>query len=345
MILITGGTGFLGSQVLRQLIHLKKEVRCIYRKRILSNVPVHLAKEVDWQPADLLDVTSLEDALEDVEEVYHCAGLVSFDPGDRDKLYQTNVEGTANLVNACLEKGIRKFVHVSSVAALGRKQSGPIDEKQEWQNSRRNSFYAGTKHDGEMEVWRAMAEGLPAVIVNPSILVGSSPCWEDAFAELIKKCYTGFPWYTKGVNGFVDVSDAARAMVMLADHNITGERFVLNGDNWSYEKLFRSIHHHLQTGVKLKYAAPWIGEIIWRLEKLGGWLSHHKPAVTRETAKTARLKVYYNSDKLKEALPAFQYTPLEETISATCRAYFQYRYEGGDPGQKGSGRPSLYQMK
>lgn len=325
MILITGGTGFLGSHVLRELVDKGKEVRCVYRNKILNNVSVHLAKYIDWQPADLLDITSLEQALEGVDEVYHCAGMVSFKPADRSKLYQVNVTGTANLVNTCLEKNIHKFVHVSSVAALGRiTPGGVIDESCEWANNRKNSFYAVTKHEGEMEVWRGMAEGLPAVIVNPSILIGSSSGWEDAFSHLIRKCYNGFSWYTKGVNGFVNVADVARAMVALADRDITGERFILNGDNWSYEQLFSSVHQALNTGCKLKYATPWMGEIIWRLEKMRGIFTGKDPAVTRETARTASLKIYYKNDKLKEFLPGFQYTSLEKTIEDTCKSFLTY---------------------
>lgn len=324
MILITGGTGFLGSHVLRELIDSGKDVRCIYRKTILSNVPVNLAKYVDWQPADLLDSASLEDALQDVEAVYHCAGMVSFNPEDRQQMHQTNVVGTANLVNACIEKGVKKFIHVSSVAALDRMASGaPVDEDNEWQNNRKNSYYATTKHDGEMEVFRGMAEGLSVVVVNPSILIGKSAGWQDAFSALIKKCYQGFPWFTKGINGFVGVQDVARAMVLLADGQLTGERYILNSDNWSYEKLFRSIHHHLHTQVKLKYASPWMGELIWRLEKLRSLLSRHRPAVTRETARTAKLKIFYNNDKIKKALPTFSFTPLEQIIAGTCRAFIE----------------------
>lgn len=325
MILITGGTGFLGSHVLHELIDSGKEVRCIYRKSILNTVPLHLAKYVDWQPGDLLDTASLEDALEDVTEVYHCAGLVSFNPRDRDKLYQTNVEGTANLVNASLEKGVEKFIHVSSVAALGRTASNEkIDENREWQGSRKNSFYALSKHEGEMEVWRGMAEGLNVIIVNPSILIGRSVGWDDAFSKLIKKCYDGFPWYTKGVNGFVGVQDVARAMTLLANHNITGERFILNGENWSYQQLFLTMHRYLQTNLKLKYASPQMGEVIWRLEKIRHWLTRSDPAVTKETARTAALKIYYDNSKIKNALPYFQFTPLEAAIADTCNAFLRF---------------------
>lgn len=324
MILVTGGTGFLGSHLLRELVDSGEEVRSIYRKKNFRNVPEGLSKHVDWLPADLLDTVSLEEVLEGIDQVFHCAGFVSFDPADRKKIYEVNVTGTANLVNACLEKKINKLIHVSSVATLGRIIPGRlIDEESEWENNRKNSYYASTKHEGEMEVWRGMAEGLKAVIVNPSILIGKSQSWDDAFSQLIKKCYRGFPWYTKGVNGFVNVEDVARAMVQLSGKDISGERFILNGDNWSYQQIFSTIHQYLNTGIHLKYAAPWMGEVIWRLGKMRGYLTKDKPAVTRETAKTARLKIYYNNQKIKDFLPGFQFTSLEKTLEETCYAFLQ----------------------
>lgn len=325
MILVTGGTGFLGSHLLRTLVSAGQEVRCIYRKRIQQNVPLEVARYVDWQPADLLDVVSLDEAMEGVDRVYHCAGMVSFDPGDRDALQAVNIKGTANLVNACLEHGIKKLVHVSSVAALGRVIPGKkIDETFHWEDSRHNTGYAVTKYRGEMEVWRGIGEGLRAVIVNPTILIGPSPSWEDASAKLIKNSYEGFRWYTRGVNGFVDVEDVARAMMALMESDVSGERFIVNADNWSYEDFFKAIHRHLQSARSLKFAAPWMGEILWRVEMLRGRLSGHAPKLTRDMAKTARIKVYYDPAKLLRFLPGFSFRPLEKTISDTCRAFLAY---------------------
>ena len=329
MILVTGGTGFLGSHLLRELVDSGEKVRCIYRKKNLRNIPEKLSAAIDWQPVDLLDIASLEDSLEDIDQVFHCAGYVSFDPAEKRKLYAVNVTGTANLVNACLEKKVKKLIYTSSVAALGRILPGKlIDEDCEWESNRKNSYYASTKHQGEMEVWRGMAEGLPSIIVNPSILIGKSPGWDDAFAGLIKKCYHGFPWYTKGVNGFVNVDDVTKAMLQLSRKNIAGERFILNGDNWSYQQIFSTIHRYLNTNIHLKYAAPWMGEIIWRLEVMKGYLTQKKTTITRETAKTARLKIYYDNNKIEKFLPQFDFTSLEKTLKETCHAFLQSAKEG-----------------
>jgi nucleoside-diphosphate-sugar epimerase len=321
MILVTGGTGFLGSHLLQTLTGSGRVIRCIYRK----SIPPTTIKCIDWRQADLLDVASIEDALEGVDQVFHCAGVVSFNPADRKRMYAVNIAGTANLVNACITNKISRLVHVSSVAALGR--SGPdkiIDESCQWEDSRHNTAYARTKHEGEIEVWRGIGEGLDAVIVNPSILIGPSASWNDASATLIKNNYEGFPWYTKGVNGFVGVQDVARALIRLMESDIHAERFILNGDNWSYQRLFSVINHYLGKKTIQKYAAPWMGELIWRIEKIRSSITGKPPKVTHDMARTASLKVYYDNSKIKRFLPGFEFTPLENTIADTCRAFLQY---------------------
>ena len=325
MILVTGGTGFLGSELLQSLVRSGKDVRCVYRKSILKRVPLEAAQYVDWQEADLLDVASVDEVMENVDQVYHCAGLVSFDPRDRKALYATNVKGTANIVNACLRHGVKKLVHVSSVAAIGRNPAlKTLDENVLWEDSKLNTGYAVTKHEGEMEVWRGIAEGLTAVIVNPTIMVGPSQAWEDASAKLIANSYNGFRWYTRGVNGFVDVEDVVTAMTRLMDSAISSERFILNGDNWSYEDFFRAVHRSLGSVKPLRHAAPWMGEILWRVEMLKSKLSGLKPSLTREMAKTARLKIYYDHSKILQFLPGFSFTPLATTIAQTCEAFLKH---------------------
>jgi nucleoside-diphosphate-sugar epimerase len=325
MILVTGGTGHLGSHLLQTLVASGKVIRCTYRKRILQYVPLEAAKHIDWHEADLLDVTSLDQALEGVDQVYHCAGMVSFQKGDKQRMMEVNVRGTGNLINACLAHGIKKLVHVSSVAALGRPApEAHIDENSSWEDSRHNSAYGLSKYHGELEVWRGIGEGLNAVIVNPSIFIGPSRGWDDASARLVRNSYEGFPWYTRGVNAFVNVKDVARVMVRLMDSPFHSERFIVSAENWSYQQFFSAVHKYLGTGVSLKYAAPWMGELIWRLSALSGWVTKKKPRITKEMARTASLKVYYDNRKIKEALPDFNFTPLEQTIEETCRAFLKH---------------------
>lgn len=216
------------------------------------------------------------------------------------------------------------MVHVSSVAAIGRPSSGSvIDENCKWEDHPNNSVYALSKYLGEMEVWRGIGEGLPAVIVNPSVILGGSENWDEGSSSLVKNAYKEFPWYTRGVNGFVDVRDVVKAMVMLMDSDITGERFILNGDNWAYRDLFTTMAHYLHKKPPFREAAPWMGNLVWRIEKLKSMFSGKAPLLTRETARTAQLRVYYENNKILEYLPGFQFTPMKETLCHACNAFLQ----------------------
>lgn len=327
MILVTGGTGLLGSYLLRALVKAGKPVRALYRSRIPDQIK-DIADRVEWVQGDILDVCALEDAFAGVTEVYHCAAIVSFEPGQRNAMMKTNIEGTANIVNLAIDTGVRKIVHVSSIAALGRaRQHDNITENAQWEESKNNSKYAVSKHLGEMEIWRGIAEGLNAVIVNPSIILGSG-FWHDGSGKLLANAWKEFPYYTEGVNGFVDVEDVAEVMIQLMESPITAQRFILNGDNWPYRQLFNEMARHL--GKKPPHIAtkPWMAEVVWRLEKIRGMFTGKRPLLTRETARTAQLKVYYSNQKIQEALPGFRFRPLQETIETISRNFLLSKQQG-----------------
>lgn len=322
MILVTGGTGFLGSYLLRSLVQAGKPVRALYRRHIPEQV-ADIKDRVEWVQGDVLDTGALEDAMQGVEQIYHCAAVVSFQTDRRAQMLRVNVEGTANVVNLALEYGIKKIVHVSSVAALGRaKQQADINEEAQWEDSRNNSYYAISKHLSEMEIWRGIAEGLDAVIVNPSIILGSG-FWHDGSGMLLKNAWKEFPYYTDGINGFVDVEDVVNAMTALMESNIKGQRYILSAENWPYRQLFTVMADAL--GKKPPHIAtkPWMAELVWRVAKVKAMLTGKHPLLTKETARTAQLKVYYNSSKILNALSGFRFKPLEQTlreISATFLA-------------------------
>ncbi|PUZ28486.1 3-beta hydroxysteroid dehydrogenase [Chitinophaga parva] len=323
MIFVTGGTGFLGSHLLRALVQAGKPVRALYRREI----PVQLSDirdKVEWVKGDVLDVFSLEEALQGVTQVYHAAATVSFQPGAGARMIHTNAEGTANIVNACLDAGVQKLLHVSSVAALGRsKTAAPIDEKAEWEESKNNSAYAISKYRSEMEVWRGIAEGLNAVIINPSIILGTG-FWDDGSGALVKNAWKEFPYYTTGINGFVDVQDVVKAMLLLMDSDVAQKRFVVSAVNWSYQDLFTQLAQAMHKKPPHIAVKPWMAEVVWRMEKIKGSLSGKKPLVTKETARTAQLKVYYNNERLLKALPGFTYKPMEQSLREIGAAYLQY---------------------
>lgn len=324
MILVTGGTGFLGSNLLRALVQAGKPVRALYRREIPSQLD-DIKERVEWVKGDITDIFSLEDALVGIQQVYHCAAIVSFQPGAKERLFKINIEGTANVVNMCLDAGVKKLVHVSSVAALGRaKENETITEKAEWVESSSNSQYAISKYLGEMEVWRGMIEGLPAAIVNPSIILGSH-YWHEGPGQFFQNAWKEFPYYTTGINGFVDVMDVVRSMMLLMDSDVKGQRFILSADNWTYKDIFTTIAQQLDKKPPHISVKPWMAALVWRMEKVKQLFTGKKPLITRETARTAQLEVFYDNTKLPKFLPGFSYTPLEATISRIASDFKQFK--------------------
>ena len=176
------------------------------------------------------------------------------------------------------------------------------------------------KFYGELEVWRAIGEGLPAVIVNPSTILGVGD-WNESSCAIFKSIYNEFPWYSNGINGFVDVSDVAKAIVSLMESDITGQRFILNGDNWTFRQLFNTIADGFGKKHPHREATPFLSAIAWRLEKIKSMFSGKRPLLTRESARVARSKTYFDNGKILKHLPDFQFTPLEKTIERSCEAY------------------------
>lgn len=323
-VLVTGGTGFIGAYIIQELITKGYSVKALHRS---NNFPFYISKEtlskVEWIQGDILDVVMLENAMDNVDAIIHSAAIVSFDKKLREQMYRINVEGTANVVNLALEKNIKRLIHISSVAAIGRTAKGQtVDEEKKWVTSSLNTHYAISKQKSEMEVWRAMAEGLSAVIVNPSTVLGFGN-WNSSSTAIFKNIYHGFSWYSEGENGFVDVKDVAEVAVALIDAEIAGQRFILNGDNWPFRKLFNSIADQFKKPQPHRLATPFLGEIAWRLEHLKSYFSGHRPLLTKESAKVAHSRTNFDNSKILKALPGFNFTPLQQTIEIACGQYEQ----------------------
>jgi dihydroflavonol-4-reductase len=320
MILVTGGAGLLGNALIEMLLKKGEKVRVIYNSTALV---VNLTTNFQTIQCDILDVYALEDAMQGVTEVYHCAGLVSFNPKDEKKLYSINVEGTANIVNAALNAGVRKLVHVSSVAALGRiRPDEMIDETMVWTEETSNSKYGHSKYLGEMEVWRGVAEGLNAVVINPSIILGAGN-WNEGSTKIFKSVYDEFPWYTEGTTGFVDVKDVAAAMIQLMESDITTEKFILSAENISYKDMFIMMAQEFSKKAPSKRVTPFIATLTWRLENIKSKFTGITPLLTKETANTALTKVKYDNRKLLNLLPGFKYTPISQSVKEICSALMQ----------------------
>lgn len=320
-VLITGATGLVGSMVAKRFLSENHEVFALARPGADKRLLAEEHPKLTWVEGDILDILSLEKAIEPVDCVVHTAAVVSFIPRDRKMMYKVNQEGTANVVNVCLKYRKQKLVHLSSIAAIGRpdkrKQAAGEDlilnEEQRWEDSPENSEYAKTKHLAELEVWRGIAEGLNAVIVNPTIILGEGD-WEKSSTQLFRYVYRQKPFYTEGIANVVDVKDVAEVVYRLVGSDITGERFLLNAGSISFQNLFNMMADKMRRKRPSFKVGAGLAGVIWRVEAVRTWLLGTKPLITRETAQSAARKITYDNGKVRKALD-FQFQPIEETVS------------------------------
>jgi dihydroflavonol-4-reductase len=336
MVFVTGGTGLVGAHLLYELIKSGKQIIALKRKT--SNLSLTLktfsyyetdAKDlferIEWVEGNILDYFSLEKLLVGIDEVYHCAATVSFISSERGKMISNNVEGTKNLVDASLYCGVKKFCHVSSIAALGRTNSNlPVTEETSWVPSKKNSGYSESKFLSEMEVWRGINEGLNSVIVNPSIILGPGN-WDSGSPKIFKTVNNGMPFYTKGITGYVDVRDVAKVLVLLMDdknfESRKNQRYLLNSANLSYFELFNSIAEKFGCKRPRIYTTDFFLSVVWRMAVLGGLLTGRQPLVTREMVANSNQHFYFDGSKITKSIPGFNYRGIQETINDVVGFY------------------------
>jgi dihydroflavonol-4-reductase len=328
--LVTGASGLIGSYLTRELVRRGESVVALVRENSDLSLLSGVLDAIALRTGDLNDYYSLSAAMEGVAKVYHCAAMVSFDPRDRELLMKTNVEGTAHLVNLCLEAGIEKLVHVSSIAALGKKEGKAIQEEDYWQNPSDRNDYALSKYLSEQEVWRGYAEGLAVTIVNPTIVLGSG-FWEVGSNKFFGQAWSGFPFYTKGIGAFVDVRDVVEAMIVCMDPRHTGHRFVLNAACLPYKQLMEECA--LAVGKKGPYLP--VGKlgsgIVWRLAYWKSKLLGGRPFLTRSTAKAAQSVIQIDNSKSLEHL-LVKYRNISESIREIGKQFKVSKEKGGTYG-------------
>jgi dihydroflavonol-4-reductase len=325
--LITGATGFLGAYLCRTLLAAGQPVHAIRRPNSDLSLLGKAASDITWHDSDLLDPLGLEEALSGIKRVYHCAALVSFHPADREAMMRVNARGTAALVNACLEAGVERMLHVSSVAALGRSpHSESVDEGRPYEHNSRSTDYALSKHLAEREVTRGIAEGLDAVIANPATILGAG-YWDRGTARFFSRAEEGIRFYTRGATGFVDVRDVARGCLLLMEQGLCGERYTLSAENLSYRELFSRICRSLDRPLPKLEAGPWLLGAVWRWEALSAALTGRRPDLTRQNARLVQHRYTYDNSKFI-ALTGMRYRPLAQSLEETARVYRQSRQEG-----------------
>ncbi|QBQ42585.1 SDR family NAD(P)-dependent oxidoreductase [Sphingobacterium psychroaquaticum] len=320
MILVTGGTGFLGSTLIQQLIQAGQSVTAT--KRNDSIVPSGLEKHplVRWVEADVTDYFALSDLFTDIQEVYHCAAKISYHKEDWDMMLHVNIEGTKHIVNLCLEHNAR-LVHVSSIASLGNSKNNElVGESTFWDEGAPHSKYSLSKYESEMEVWRGIVEGLDAVIVNPSVIMGAGT-GDRGSGKLFSVIQKGLRIYPSGSVGIVDVEDVAKVMVLLMnDKKITGERFILNSENVSNKHLLEQIAVLLDKPAPTIQAKPFMMSIAWRAAKLAALFSNKQPTLTRETAKASSAKLAFSNKKIKDII-GYTFKPVDITLKEMSLDY------------------------
>lgn len=319
-VFVTGATGLVGSHI---LVDLAKESNCeIYAaKRAGSNLGLiqqlfdhygmtNAYSKVNWIDFDLNNIASLPS----VNEIIHTAAVVSFNPKDYDAMTQTNVNATKQLLQRAKENGIKKFGFISSIASLGRtKESNNYTENSPWSESTSNSFYSKTKYASEQEVIKSNGDTMKTFVVNPGVILG--PCdWNKSSGTIFKTAIKGLKFYTKGVNGFVDVRDVSSALLRVMEVGIPAEKHIVVGQNIGYREVFTTIAQQTNSPIPTIAANKLMTEFGWRIAKLKGMIKGESPALTKESARTAHGLNYYDNSKLP-ALGQFKYHTIENAIA------------------------------
>ena len=324
MILVTGGTGLVGAHLLLQLTANETEIRAIYRNekniRKTQSLFQLYGKEaqfhkIQWMEGDIIDVPSLEKAFQGVTHVYHCAALISYNPKDENKLRKTNIEGTANIVNFCIDYKVSKLCHVSSIAALGdlKPNETTITEETEWNPEHYHSDYAISKYGAEMEIWRGQQEGLNVVIVNPGVIFGAG-FWQQGSGMFFSAVQKGFPFYTNGTTGYVSATDVASVMIQLMNSNISGERFSVIAENQSFKDIIFLIAEKLGAKKPKIEAKPWMLAVGWRLDWLSATFFNTKRRLSKYSTRSLLSSDTISNTKIKNALN-FEFQRIESVIT------------------------------
>jgi len=327
MILVTGGTGLIGSHLLFRLISNGNNVRSNYRTQAsiekvrkvfgyYTDNPSALVEKIDWVQADITELGGLDKLFDGIEQVYHCAALISFDPKDFKLLERTNVEGTANMVNLSIKNGVKKLCYVSSIAAIGASlKQKETTEENEW-NEARATVYGITKYEAELEVWRGSQEGLDIVVVNPGVVIGPG-FWKSGSGSFFTYASKGKNYFIPGGTGFVTVTDVVNAMTLLMDSNIRTEGYILVNQNMTYKELFDKIAPNLGVSPPTKKVSKFMIECFWRWDWVRSNIFGKRRKLSKAVAKGLFNKEDYSSEKIKSVLD-FEFEDLDKAIEFCC---------------------------
>lgn len=323
MILVTGATGLVGAHLLLKLSEDDSKIRAIYRNskqiektKVLfdQNAKTHLFSKIEWTKADILDISSLEIAFQNIEFVYHCAAKISFSPNDEKALRKVNIEGTANIVNFCIDKKVKKLCHVSSIAALGNlaQNETVITETTEWNPEKLHSDYGISKYGAEMEVWRGFQEGLEVVIVNPGIIFGTG-FWNQGSGKFFTTIKKGISFYTNGSTGYVCVKDVVTIMEKLMKSEISGERFIVISENRTYKNIIYTIADKINAKKPIIEATSWLLNAAWRMDWLLSKIIRTDRKISKHAAQSLLNNDIIDNSKIKQTLN-YQFCEIDKCL-------------------------------
>lgn len=332
---LTGGTGLLGTYFLVQALEQGHSVTAIYRseeaKQITNKVFASLGSSilekystVNWVKANLLNPLELDELILPHYTIVHCAGMVSFLPSDEQEMYKSNFVATQNLVNVCIEKGVKKFIHISSVSTLC-KELEIRDETSFQRPAKGAGFYGKSKYLAEMEVWRGMQEGLNACILSPSIILGAHD-WNKGSSKMFKVAHKGLLFYTQGKTGFIDVSDVAKAILIVAETQTKQKRYCLNAENIYYKDFFEKIHLAFGKAMPKYRAGKFLTALYWRFQWLKSKITNSAPLVTKESANTAHSIRLFDGNSFANEFD-FSYTPIDQSVASIVKKYNALKFD------------------
>lgn len=331
---LTGGTGLLGTYFLIQALEQGHGVTAIYRseksKQITSKVFASLGSDIlekyskiNWVKANLLNPLEFDELILPHHTVVHCAGMVSFLPSDEQEMYKSNFVGTQNLVNVCIDKGVKKLIHISSVSTLC-KEVELRDESSFQRPAKEAGFYGKSKYLAEMEVWRGMQEGLNACVLSPSIILGAHD-WNKGSSKMFDVAYKGLLFYTQGKTGFVDVNDVAKAILVVAKTETKQKRYCLNAENIFYKDFFEKLHLAFGKPMPKYKAGKFLTSLYWRFQWLKSKIVNSAPLVTKESANTAHSIRLFSGDRFAEEF-GFLYTPIDKSVASITKKYSALKF-------------------